>query len=173
MKKYLLTGFVGMFLLLASCIDANGQLVAAHMRHSPENSISKIVVIAVDRNMVNPKAVRDFMRSYKTVSNEEWYELPDALVAMFSLDSINYRVDYNRRGIWLHTMRTYDENTLPKDIRHLVKSSYYDFAIRLVHEIETPRYAFTYIIKLEGKRELINLRVINGEMEEWQKFKKI
>src|SRR5262249_180736 len=134
--------------------------------------ISKIVVIAANRNMVNPKAVRDFMRSYKSVSNEKWYELPDALVVMFNCGSIKYRVDYDKRGIWLHTIRIYDENTLPKDIRHLVKSSYYDYVIRLVHEIETPRYTFTYIVQLEGTKELINLRVSNGEMDEWQKFNK-
>ena len=172
MKEYLLTGFAGVFLLLVACICANGQPAAANMRLSPQNSISKNAVIAADRNTVNPKAVRDFTRSYKNVSNEKWYQLPHALVVTFSRDTINYQVEYDRKGAWLYAIRIYNENTLPKDIRYLVKSSYFDYAIRLVHEIETPRRTFTYIVLLEGTTELINLRVSDGEMDEWQKFKK-
>jgi hypothetical protein len=99
---------------------------------------------------------------------------------MFILDDINYRVDYDKKGIWLHTIRTYNENKLPSDVRHLVKSSYYDYNIIVVQEIEIPwepfmdfpTDLFTYIVHLEGKTKLINLRVSNGEMDEWEKFDK-
>jgi hypothetical protein len=172
MTKYLLTGFAGVFLLLITCIGANGQPAAANMRLSPKSSISKNAVITANRNTVNPKAVRDFMRSYKSVSNEKWYQLQHGLVVIFSLDTIKYQVEYDRKGAWLYTIRIYNENILPRDIRHLVKSTYYDYAIRLVHEIETPRHTFTYIVLLDGTAEFINLRVSDGEMDEWQKFKK-
>jgi hypothetical protein len=86
-------------------------------------------------------------------------------------DYFIYRVDYDK-GHWLHTIRTYDENELPKDIRHLVKSSYHDYNIYLVLEIEKPRDTFTYIVHLEGKTEWINVRVSSGVMDEFQKFQK-
>jgi len=41
-----------------------------------------------------------------------------------------------------------------------------------VQEIEKPRETFTYVVHLEGKTKLINLRVSNGEMDEWQKIDK-
>src|SRR5262245_51290483 len=86
-------------------------------------------------------------------------------------DHFIYRVDYYK-GQWLHTIRTYDENELPRDIRHLVKSSYYDYHISLVLEIEKPRDSFTYIVHLDGKTEWISVRVSSGRMDEFQKIQK-
>jgi hypothetical protein len=42
-----------------------------------------------------------------------------------------------------------------------------------VQEIERPREPFTYVVHLEGKTKLINLRVSDGEMDQWQKFDKL
>jgi hypothetical protein len=86
-------------------------------------------------------------------------------------DYFIYRVDYDKGG-WLHTIRTYNENELPKDIQHLVKSAYHDYNIYLVIEIEKPRDTFTYIVHLEGKTEWINVRVSSGGMDEFQKIQK-
>jgi hypothetical protein len=139
---------------------------------SVRNSTSKTNVGTLHRGDVNSKAVRNFVRVYKNISGEKWYEIPDALIAIFTFNDINYRIDYDKKGNWLHTMRTYSENKLPADIRHLVKSSYYDYNIMFVQEIEKPRETFTYVVHLEGKTKLINLRVSDGEMDEWQKFDK-
>ena len=56
------------------------------------------------------------------------------------------------------------------DLRYAVKSTYYDYEITLVHEIESPNAPVTYIVQLLGKTKVINLRICDGEIEEWQKF---
>src|SRR5262252_8206089 len=86
-------------------------------------------------------------------------------------DHFIYRVDYDK-GRWLHTLRTYDESALPTDIRRLVKSSYHEYDIYLVLEIEKPRDSFTYVVHLEGKTEWISVRVSRGRMDELEKFQK-
>jgi hypothetical protein len=163
--------------MLAISLISHGQATTTGLRFSNDipsagNSVSKNVSSSVDPNNLKSRAVRNFVRSYKNVSNEKWYNVQDGFIAMFILDDINYRVDYDKKGNWLHTIRTYNENKLPPDVRHLVKSSYYDYNISLVQEIETPREPFTYVVHLDGKTKLINLRVSNGEMDEWQKFEK-
>jgi hypothetical protein len=177
MKKSIFAGLGITLPMLAIGLISYGQATAAVLSFSnnissAESSASTTNVSTLHPGNVHSKAVRNFVRSYKNVSNEKWYNVHDGFIAMFILDDINYRVDYDKKGNWLHTMRTYDENKLPPDVRHLVKSSYYDYNIMVVQEIEIPRETFTYVVHLEGKTKLINLRVSNGEMDEWQKFDK-
>jgi hypothetical protein len=176
MKKIVFTG-LGTLAMLAISLIFYGQATKTGLRFSDNipsvrNSTSKTNVNTLHRSDVNSKAVRNFVRSYKNVSKERWYSVQDGFIAMFILHDIHYRVDFDKKGNWLHTMRTYDENKLPPDIRHLVKSSYYDYNITFVQEIERPREPFTYVVHLEGKTKLINLRVSDGEMDQWQKFDK-
>jgi hypothetical protein len=185
MKKISFTGLGITLPMLAISLIFYGQatktgLGVSNNISSAESPASKTNVSTLDRSDVRSKAVREFVRSYKNVSNEKWYNVQDGFIAMFILDDINYRVDYDKKGNWLHTIRTYNENKLPSDVRHLVKSSYYDYNIIVVQEIEIPwepfmdfaTEPFIYIVHLEGKTKLINLRVSNGEMDEWQKFDK-
>jgi hypothetical protein len=57
------------------------------------------------------------------------------------------------------------------DLKQSVKSSYYDYTIFQVQEIEQPLHPLNYIVHLQGKGKLINLWIYNGQMEEWQNFK--
>ena len=133
---------------------------------------SESVSVPDYHHYINMKAVRHFVIHFPEVSNETWYSTPDLLVAMFSLYNINYRVDYDKKGNWIETFRTYDETKLPAEVRENIKSSYYDYNIFLVQEIEQPCHKISYIIHLEGKTKLINLQVCNGIIEEWQRFDK-
>jgi hypothetical protein len=175
MKKIIFTGSGITLLMLAITLISYGQPTTTGLRFSngvaAENSSSKTAT-TLSRADVKSRAAKNFSTSYKGVSNEKWYEVPDGLIAKFTYNGIDCRVDYDKKGNWLHTIRTYDENELPGDLRHVVKTSYYDYNIIVVHEIEQPRNNFTYIVHLEGKTQLINLRIHDGEMEEWQKFDK-
>ena len=177
MKKTIFTGLGIILPMLAISLTSYGQATKTGLRLSYNipsvgSSTSKANVSTLHRGDVRSKAVRNFVRVYKNISDEKWYEIPDALMALFTVNDIDYRVDYDKKGNWLHTMRTYSENKLPGDIRHLVKSSYYDYNITFVQEIEKPREPFTYVVHLEGKTKLINLRVSSGEIDQWQKFDK-
>jgi len=70
------------------------------------------------------------------------------------------------------TIRSYSEDKMPTDLRHIVKSSYYDYEITRVHEIETPLDPITYVVQLTGEKELINLGIYDGQIEVLQKFNK-
>ena len=175
MKKNFLTAFTGIFLLLVTCIGANGQLVSDNMQPSGDfDPFGKVVSknAPIDRNNVNSRVVKNFIRSYKDVSGEKWFEMKSGFVAMFSLDDIDYQVAYNKKGNWIRTIRSYGEVKLPQDLRHTIKSTYYEYDINRVQEIEKPVDPIAYIIQLVGKTELINLRICDGEMTVLQKFNK-
>ena len=101
--------------MMAISLISYGQATTAGLRFSnnifaTENSFSKTIVNTLHRGDINSKAVRNFVRFYKNISDEKWYEIPDALIATFTFNDVDYRIDYDKKGNWLHTMRTYDEN---------------------------------------------------------------
>src|SRR6266705_6662000 len=119
MKKIIFTGLAGLFLALVMNMAAKGQSAIAkaelpkdmtyHRKSVPENNF-----IIVPRSEVNHKAVKDFTKSYKGQSNEEWHEVKGGFIAEFTSDDIKCRVDYDKKGNWLQTLRTYDENKLAR-----------------------------------------------------------
>ena len=175
MKRVFLTSISGIWILISTVIAVHGQLASNHIKPSDRFIVSNKKESenpAVGVGRVNPPVVRSFLKAYKDVSDEKWIEVTDGFVAMFTYNGRDYQVAYTKRGNLVHTIRSYNEDKMAPELRHLVKSTYYDYNINRVHEIEIPRDPITYVVQLEGKKELINLKVYEGEMEEIQKFNK-
>ena len=128
--------------------------------------------VNVSRNDVNVKALRHFVRNFNETSAEKWYATPELVVALFRFGDIDYRVDYNiRNGNWIETFRTYKEANMSAHLKEAVRSSYHEYTIFQVQEIEQPLHPLNYIVHLEGRARLINLRIYDGQMQEEQNFK--
>jgi hypothetical protein len=117
----------------------------------------------VDAADVNTKAVKDFNKSFKNVSGEQWYKVTDGFIASFKENSIETKVAYDQKGKWHCTVRTFGEDQLPPDVRDLVKSRYYDYKILVVYEIRHDNTV--YILKMEDATTLKTLRITDGEIE--------
>ncbi len=175
MKKVFLISVLGIWLLISTVIAVHGQLASNNTRSS-----DRFIILNKKESenspgitgRVSPSVVRIFLKAYKDVSDEKWIEVKDGFVAMFTRNGMDYQVAYTKRGNLVHTIRSYDEDKMSQELRHVVKSTYYDYNINRVHEIETPRDPITYVVQLEGKKDLINLKLYEGEMEEIQKFNK-
>lgn len=177
MKKSVFTACTGILVGLVISTTAKGQIAFSEMQSRKAvpfylRSNKESVFNPTYHNNISIRAIRHFLVNFDEVFNEEWYCTTDMFVAMFRLNDIGYRVDYNKKGNWIETFRTYDETKLPSDLRQSVEGEYPDYHIFLVQEIEQPLHAVTYIVHLEGKTKLINLRVCNGVIEEWQNFDK-
>jgi len=174
MKKILLCSICGIWLLVSTAVAVNGQLASNHARSSERFVISNKTEPGNSPGLVgrvDPPVIRSFLKSYKDVSDAKWIEVKEGFVAMFNRDGVDYQVAYTKKGNLIRTIRSYSEDNMSQDLRHIVKSTYYDYGINRVHEIETPLKPVTYIVQLVGKKELINLKIENGEMEEVQRFK--
>jgi hypothetical protein len=174
MKTKFFIAFIGIFIAFSmtakgqfAFVEPSKKIVPAYLR-----TVKQDVSEPAYYNNISTRAIRDFIMNFPEVSNENWFCTPDLFVAMFTLNDIKYRIDYDRKGNWIETFRTYDETNMPSDLRQSVKGSYYDYNIYLVQEIQQPFHPAVYIVHLDGKKKLINLQVCNGVMHEWQKFKK-
>ncbi|HLG39442.1 MAG TPA: hypothetical protein VI461_07230 [Chitinophagaceae bacterium] len=145
--------------------------------HEEFISASKRIYAAKDSNTVllnelNIKAIRSFMREYKNVSDAKWVMLDKGFsVVYFTVDSIQTSVLYNSRGLCEWVRRDYSEDKLPRDVRHLVKRTYYDFSIYCVNEVTMNRLT-AYIVALEDKMSWKIIKVIDGEMEIMREYTK-
>ena len=157
MKKVLLIGISGIWLLISTAIAANGQFASNSIKPSGRfiilNKTEPGNSPGVGR--VNPPVIRNFLKTYKDVSGEKWIEVKEGFIAMFNYNDMDYQVAYTKKGNLLRTIRSYNEDKMQPDLRQIVKSTYYDYEITRVHEIEIPLSLVTYVVQLEEKKKLL------------------
>ena len=136
----------------------------------PENSIplSRQLSFVMDikpvfRNDISSKAVRNFIREYDNITDVKWTSSDDGPSVYFTMNGVKTKVLYYKNGSYQSMFRYYLEDKLPLEIRHLVKSKYYDFSICCITEFNMNGKAI-YEVKMEDKISWKILRVANGEI---------
>lgn len=155
---------------------AQGLVNATKSKKQTENIISEsksdVKNDSAVWNGINVNAIRNFIREYKNVSNAKWFESSNGFfVAYFVRDDIRTWVFYNKKGDFERMIRAYNEEKLPADVRHLVKSTYYDFSIYFVTEITTNMQT-GYHVKMADKTSWKTIKVVDGEMEVTEEYVK-
>src|SRR5436190_6151099 len=138
MKKILKTFMAAAVIAVVLTHSAKAQFVVANSSGNNASGPSISVDEKKDKNTlsgIHHRAVEDFHKSFKGITNEQWSKLNDGYIARFTEDSMQIRVNYNRKGNWQYTIRYYGEKKLPLEVRSMVKSVYYDYTISRVAEI--------------------------------------
>ena len=120
-------------------------------------------------NEINTRVLRSFMANYWNATNPQWVKYAEGFVVYFKSDSIQHRVYYDNTGGLQCTIRQYSEKDLPREIRHMVKSVYYDYSIFLIDEV-TVDSKTSYIIKIQDNTSLKEIKIEDGEMEVTHEF---
>jgi hypothetical protein len=124
-------------------------------------------------NSVNTRALRDFLSKYENATEVTWYKADKGFIVRFLVDSIFSRAAYKTNGHWVYTIKQYMEKKMPRSVRALVKSTYYDYNITLVEEIEQPNESVKYVVHLQDDVSWKNVLVSNGQMELIEDKKKL
>ena len=133
---------------------------------SPDETKSEKKLTYVKITQVNISAVRHFIRYHKNVSDERWFKTKDGYIANFLSKGIDTRIAYDDKGRWLYNLLVYTEDRLPLDIRHRVKSEYYDDSITEINQYETSaKTVYIILMKDQQSNEKI-LEVNDNEMKE-------
>jgi hypothetical protein len=171
MKK-LLTGALYLMSALTVTVTANAQDYAFNksmvtaVNPYPEKE-SKVV----DETDVNINAVRDFSKSFKNARNVKWVKNDNGASVYFVDDDVKMRATYNTKGKKEYTLRYYDESRLPADVRHLVKSTYYDYRIAIVTEV-VRNEDVSYLVKMENDKQFLTIKVNDGELSVFERTTK-
>lgn len=125
----------------------------------------------VDETDVNINAVRDFTRNFKSATSVKWVRNENGTSVYFEIDGVKMRSSYNTKGKKEYTLKYYDESRLPPDIRHLVRSTYYDYRIAIVTEVVRNEHVL-YLVKMENDTAYLTIKVDDGELSVFEKTTK-
>ena len=185
MKKILIAlsfGFMSIAALSNSAIAQNSNNpVAFNDSKSFNSSIQYLAALespatmgtyVPDSKNINTKALKDFGQRFDNPSNAKWFSDRNGFVSYFIKDGYGDRAYYDKKGHWQYSLIFYGEDKLPRDIRAIVKSTYFDQSITLVEEVQTTE-GMVYIIHVEDKSSITILKVNkDGEMETMQEMTK-
>ena len=128
---------------------------------------------AANVNLVNAKALKNFRKLYNA-NNEKWFLQADCIVACYELDNISHSIYFDKKGNWAGSLKNYQEDKMPKDIRKMIKQEYYDYKILLVQEISTFPSPSTpaYIVTMQGDKDVKLIRILDDKMDVYKEFKR-
>jgi len=113
---------------------------------------------------VNSKILKNFYRSYGEKPGAKWSKTDNGFAVSFKNNNMNTNVYYKNSGSVEYKINYYFEDQLPKDVRHIVKSNFYDYSITQVSEVHK-NGSIGYFVKIEDKYFIKTVRVLN---EEWE-----
>lgn len=170
MKKFFIATGISI-VALSGCAytqQSGNALVAANAK----TAVRPLKVQNQYLNDINVRAMRDFVTRYGDVSDVIWHKASSNYVAVFFRDSVQYRTIYTHRGDLGFIMKYYNEKHLPKNVRAQVKSTYYDYQIYIIQEVEIPDQPTVYYVNLQGDTDWKKVKVCQGEMEVLEEFKR-
>lgn len=127
----------------------------------------------VELKMVNAKALRNFSKYYK-VKAAKWANGIDCTTATFFSDDITNIIFYSKKGNWTGSLKIYQEDKMPKDIRKMIRQEYYDYKIFAVQEVLSPESNLnpTYIVVIVGENDIKWVRIQDDNMDVYNEVKK-
>ena len=172
MKKIILINLaiLGITVLANTTVSAQSDLAIQHRKSSTTANFDAasedpgILTTRANRNEVSPKALRNFEKLYKDITNPIWYKVSTGYVVCFKNNGTRTSVFYTRNGLVHCTINYYNEDKLPASVRHLVKSNFYDFNITFVIEVNKNDVT-SYLVRIEDKTRIKTVKVIDGEWE--------
>ncbi|MEP6512751.1 MAG: hypothetical protein ABJA79_02695 [Parafilimonas sp.] len=122
-------------------------------------------------NAISIKAVRNFKKEFKSVSDAQWSKVLHGFMAEYKTGGIATRSMFAENGNLNYTIRHYYEKNLPYEVRANVRSTYWDYSILGVDEIKVPgNDNLIYLVLIQNETRIKRVRVSDGEMEEIESF---
>jgi hypothetical protein len=144
-----------------------------NVRMLKEFTLSNRISSEIKVTGVNIKAVRDFARSHKNISDAKWFKTEGGYLADFLSNGVYTKIVYDDKGSWLYTPLEYTEANLAYEIRHMVKRQYYDDEILVIHEYEFDNNRTVYIIRMQDKKSnIITIKICDEEIKDITQRKK-
>lgn len=153
--------FVSIFIMICS---ANAQTSIMY------RTIDNLIVTGKHITAPNQKADMHLKRSFN-VLNETWGEKSDGYRATFTDHKIRYMVDYNKKGNWVSTIKSYDGTLVSPAIAKSVVSAFPGFRIVHVTQVKMGN-KLVHLVKIEDCHSLKTVRVSGGELDVMESYRK-
>ena len=153
-KKYLL--ITGLLLSLSA-----GVFAATGTNPGNSNNIT-----------VSDKLLQTFKQTFPDAEQVKWLEQEDKYTVNFKEKGIITKIEYDKEGNFMSSLRYYTEKNLPVNILCRLQKKYADKKVFGVTEMATET-AVEYYIKLEDDNNWITVKsTVDGNMQVVEKYKK-
>jgi hypothetical protein len=174
MKKNLIALVIVSAATLGGISGAKAQIVSNSSSLEYQINATETKNTMNELEAISPRAIKDFAYTHKNVKGESWMKTKDGFSVRFISEGIQTTIYYDKKGNWAGSIKYYGEEKMLREIRHVVKSTYYDYNIVYTQEIETTDTdgVPTYVVCVEDKTKIKMIRISAGEMSEWKEFTK-
>jgi hypothetical protein len=129
-------------------------------------------IFASPKINIASKVLDAFNRNFNNVKNIKWFTAENVYIVSFEQNDIRCRIDYDKEGNFLSSVRYYSENNLPFHILLKIKEKYKGKAIKDVTEVIKDN-SILYSINVEDDE---NVYVVESDTEAYihvvKKFRK-
>lgn len=129
------------------------------------------VTITATQKTVPEKVWTNFHSYFANAQDPKWYMVNKNYLIKFMTDEDLNHALFTKRGELIYHISYGYEKSMPSDVRDAVKSVYYNYDItRAIKVSEANRVI--WVVNVENAKELLLIRVENGEVEQVQALKK-
>ncbi len=153
--------------LLSGLILTTGSKIASAQVQLKEVTVSSAPTKAV----VSKQVSESFARLFKGAEAPKWFEADKNYVVDFIMNNQINKAEFTRKGRLVYHMVFGNEKQMPVDIRTIVKSKYFDFAINSTLKVNIDDQS-AWIVNIEDANQFFVLRVVDGVMDVLETIKK-
>jgi hypothetical protein len=171
MKYKLSTPLLAALFALLTSVACTQKLALQSASKAGSPDVAQVNKSAGKRVYPNAAVVRSFYKTYGEITDCKWFKSASGFGVKFKYNGINKTVYYKLSGLVDTEILYYTEAGLPPQIRHLVKSHFYDYAITYVTEVHK-NDAIAYYVKIEDTSTIKTLKIVEDEWEVVEKMVK-
>ena len=121
---------------------------------------------------VSGKMFKHFSRNYKNATDILVRPVDENTSIAFKIDGVSNRVQYNKKGKWQYSIRSYEESKLSESLRNAIESNYPGFIVfGFVAEVQVLNKTAT-LVMIENKTSWKRIRIIDDEMDVYESYTK-
>jgi len=154
------------FLLSGLILTIGGQTASAQIQ------LKEVTISSAPTKATVSKQVSDsFTSLFKGAKEPKWFEADKNYVVDFILNNQVNKAEFTKKGLLVYHMAFGNEKQMPVDIRTIVKSKYFDFAINSTVKVSFQEKS-AWIVNVEDSEQFFVLRVVDGVMDVLDTIKK-
>ena len=159
--------FIRRNLLLTCCLALSAGAFAKETPSAKPASDEGVVTYTI-----SDKLLQAFKQTFPDAQQVKWAELEDKYMVNFKQGEILTKIEYDKEGNFLSSIRYYSEKNLPVNVLVRLQKKYADKKVFGVTEV-TADNAVEYYVKLEDANNWITVRSNgDGNMQVVEKYKK-
>jgi hypothetical protein len=122
-----------------------------------------------DLNSLGARGYKHFAKSFTNAEDVRIAKQGNSSFVYCRINGVDNRMKYDKRGNLNYVIRYYEESLLPRDVRHIVKSTFYDYSITGVTEVNIDDKT-AFLVNIKNGITWKKIKVLDGEMSIEQEY---